>query len=312
MTKKKNAGGGNGGLAMTAQTEVDGWVEVFQTNFSNAIIIIADAAAAVAAAAADPHQAAEPPGAVDDQLLLQQRQRLGEECQASLAVSLALYGQVRPDDEVAAFLAQHDSRFQSQPLPHHHNNSRNNSNISAALLIDQPAWIQRDDKRNTSRQLAAQVQTSRNEALALTAEILHHEVATLVQSNKMKMKKKKNSTATTADEANAEPMFVNLQIALRDMQEAVAETKCHMDEWDPMVPQSIHQLAEQLGQIQRGIAVLAAPSQTQDAIDQVLNGLRLECRQQEQQQLNNDGDDEEDASPTEVWATILRRNNYIW
>jgi hypothetical protein len=308
MTKKKNAGGGNGGLAMTAQTEVDGWVEVFQTNFSNAIII-ADAAAAVAAAAAaaaDPHQAAEPPGAVNDQLLLQ-RQRLGEECQTSLAAALALYGQVRPDDEVAAFLAQHDSRFQSQPLPHHHNNSRNNS-ISAALLLDQPAWIQRDDKRNTSRQLAAQVQTSRNEALALAAEILHHEVATLIQSNKMMKKKKKNSTAT-AEEASADPIFVNLQIALRDMQEAVAEIKCHMDEWDPMVPQSIHQLAEQLGQIQRGIAVLAAPSQTQDAIDQVLDGLRLECRQQEQ--LNDD--DEEVSSPTEVWATILRRNNTnIW
>jgi hypothetical protein len=287
----KNAGGGCG-LAMTAQTEVHGWVDVFQTTFSNAIII--------ADAAADPHQAADPPQG-GDQLL--QRQRLGEECQTSLAAALALYGQVRPDDEVAAFLAHHDSRFQP---PLHHHNSRTSSNISAALLIDQPGWIQRDDKRNTSRQLAAQVQTSRNEALALAAEILHHEVATLIQSNKKK--KKKNSTAT-AEEASADPIFVNLQIALRDMQEAVTETTCHMDEWDPMVPQSIHQLAEQLGQIQRGIAVLAAPSQTQDAIDQVLNGLRLECRQQ-QQQLN---DDEEVASPTEVWATILRRNNTnIW
>jgi hypothetical protein len=98
----------------------------------------------------------------------------------------------------------------------------------------------------------------------------------------------------------------NLQTALRDMATAVATAKLHLDEYKP-VPQHIRFLDEQLRTVRQGLHMLTAPSQTQDAIDKVMDGWQKE-RQQQIQQEEEYGDGE--ISPTELWATVLRPN--IW
>jgi hypothetical protein len=316
--------------AMTAQTELDRYVNALKENFYRALDDDTD------------ELSKENRHDNNDAPRQRQQQRLSSLLEADLMASvsdaLTQWGGVVSDAEFAAFLAQHDRRFRSAGAGGQSYQQQRPLVVGHADLHDANGAKTVVEFRAIGRDLAQAVRSAHDAALARSAEILHYELrATLPTMQMLQHQPYVNDKATTTgtknaaegekeegegsnettaveelladaekEEADDQLIPENLQTALRDMAVAVATAKLHLDEYEP-VPQHIRFLDEQLRTVRQGLHMLTAPSQTQDAIDKVMDGWQKERRQQMQAE-GEYGNGE--TSPTELWATVLRPN--IW
>lgn len=191
------------------------------------------------------------------------------ECINVFEVALEHHGNIVSDETFASNLAQSDSRF----LPE-------KQTVSADELNDHAAMQQADSHRKTVRATANAVHSMREEALAVSVEILNLEIES-IQSQKVMIEP--NEIKQVPEE---------LRLAIEDMETAVEATKSSLGKYDAL-PSNIKELEGLLRQIQLGVNM--GKSQTQDAIDAVTES------------LETNGDDEQQTSPEEIWADLLRK-----